>query len=164
MFTKSPPKMPNNPPQTSAARPAAASAAQSKPVPLSLLAANFKLSGDLDNDGDLQIDGSIEGNVKSQSLTVGESGHVVGSIESEDTTISGTVSGNINTKRLNILASAQIEGDIFYEALQVVEGAKINGKVSYRQFKSQSNHNNTASAQADSNAGVSKDPVKPTSK
>ena len=97
--------------------------------PLSVLADNLHLTGDLDNDGDLQIDGKIEGNVRSKNLTVGASGKVEGSIEASDCQISGQVIGNIMASKLKLTHSADVKGDIIYDIIHVEEGAKICGNI-----------------------------------
>ena len=97
--------------------------------PLSVLADNLHLTGDLDNDGDLQIDGKIEGNVRSKNLTVGISGKIEGSVEANDCQISGQVTGNIIVSRLKLTSSADVKGDIVYDVIHVEEGAKICGNI-----------------------------------
>ena len=69
MFSKSETKSttPPTPPQASSAR-----AASSHP---SLLAANLRMSGEIVLDGDLQVDGEVEGNVSARKLVIGQTGH-----------------------------------------------------------------------------------------
>ncbi len=149
MFTKSQ-KPQTNPKGMTTMDPKFSSQSAKADVPLSVLAANFRLSGDLDNDGDLQIDGSIEGNVRSNILTIGESGHVIGSIEAEEAAISGSVNGNITARRIVLHPSAKIQGDILYELLQVHEGAQINGQLKHKNY----NQSSTKSPKTDESASV----------
>lgn len=103
--------------------------------PPSLLAANFRLSGDLENKGDLQIDGFIEGNVISDSLTIGETGQVKGNVVAKDLCIMGTVTGTIHAGSLVVNGKAQIDGDIYYESIQIQEGASLNVSLAKKSFE-----------------------------
>lgn len=94
----------------------------------SLLAPNFRLVGDLENSGDLQIDGQVEGNVKSQRLLVGETGQIKGKIEAEEVSIAGRIEGEVKAMKLHFAKTARFEGKLIYQMLVVEEGAEITGQ------------------------------------
>ena len=87
------------------------------------------IKGDINGDGNVRIDGTVEGNVNlGGSVFIGESGCVNGNITSTNLTIFGIVRGNVNiSNRLAICASGQLEGDSSTSCLNVEDGGQFNG-------------------------------------
>ena len=77
--------------------------------------------------GDIQIDGRLEGNIRSGSLTVGEKATVNGDIVANEVTIRGRVVGGVRARRVTLASSAHVEGDILHNALAVETGAFFDG-------------------------------------
>ena len=75
----------------------------SKAVPPSLLSSDLVVNGNLESLGDVQIDGTIDGDVKSISLTISGTGVVRGTIEADDVTIAGAVTGQIRARHVILL-------------------------------------------------------------
>ncbi len=90
------------------------------------------LNGDITTEGDIRIDGRVNGSVTSKAKTVvGATGVIEGDIFCLNAYIDGRVSGNIEVSELLILSkTAQVEGDIKIKKLVVEEGARFNGKCS----------------------------------
>lgn len=115
-------------PQTKgAAAPAEAAPARKLSV-ASLVAEGVVFRGDLATDGDLHLDGTVEGDLKAARLTIGESGVVTGTIEAESIDIRGRVSGTIAARQVRLWASAHIEGDISHAELSIETGAHFEGR------------------------------------
>lgn len=93
----------------------------------SIISANLRVTGDLDSDGDIQIDGYVEGDVRSSSVTVGEHAVVAGAITSDLINVAGTVKGQINGKVVELASTAKVTGDIVHESLAIEAGAFIQG-------------------------------------
>src|SRR3546814_11413014 len=49
----------------------------------SIISADLRITGNLKSDGDIQVDGHVEGDIDSATLTVGEGAHVKGHISCE---------------------------------------------------------------------------------
>lgn len=90
------------------------------------------ITGEIKSQGDIRIDGEINGAVYSASkLVVGPSGKVDGDVKCKNADISGKVYGQIIIDDLLFLKStAVIEGDIVAKKLVVESGAKFNGTCS----------------------------------
>ena len=95
----------------------------------SLISADLKVVGNLDSDGDLQIDGQVKGDIKSHSVTVGEGAIVTGSITADTLRISGSVDGTINGTTVTIAKSGKVKGDIVHQTLSIEAGATIEGQI-----------------------------------
>ncbi len=57
----------------------------------SIISPDLKIVGDLKSNGEIQIDGTIEGNIESRLLTVGEQGKVDGYTVADTVRVFGTV-------------------------------------------------------------------------
>jgi cytoskeletal protein CcmA (bactofilin family) len=93
----------------------------------SIVSANLRVTGDLESEGDIQIDGHVEGDVRSNSVTVGEHAVVSGAILAQTVHVSGTVKGQINGKTVELTRTAKVTGDIVHESLAIEAGAYIQG-------------------------------------
>lgn len=113
--------------ETPAPRPAAAPAAP-RSSNLSTLSAGVKYEGNISGGGDLQIDGSLKGDVRVARVTIGENGSVEGSVAADVLEIRGRISGSIVAKQVRLHASARVDGDITQEQLSIEQGAWFQGR------------------------------------
>lgn len=99
---------------------------------LNIIGNGTKLHGDLISDGDIRVDGTIEGHVTvKQRLVLGEEGIIKGDIEALDAIISGHLVGNIRVEQTLILRpSSVIDGDISTDKVIIESGAQFNGRCS----------------------------------
>jgi len=108
----------------------------------SIVSANLRVTGDLESEGDIQIDGHVEGDVRSNSVTVGEHAVVCGAILSQTVRVAGTVKGQINGKVVELSRTAKVTGDIVHESLAIEAGAFIQGLCRHADSASQSVNSN----------------------
>jgi cytoskeletal protein CcmA (bactofilin family) len=99
-----------------------------KAIVASLIAENMTLEGGLSGDGELQIDGTIKGDVKVSKVSIGETGRVEGSVQAESIEIRGKVSGEVTAKQVRLYNTAHVEGDITHEQLAMEVGAFFQGR------------------------------------
>ena len=95
----------------------------------SIISPDLEIVGDLKSDGEIQIDGTVKGDIKGHMLTVGEQGKVDGSTVAETVRIFGTVNGRVQAKTVRLDASAKVTADITHESLAIEAGAYFEGKV-----------------------------------
>lgn len=91
-----------------------------------------EIIGDIISNGDMRIDGKVNGSIKLQGkLVVGEKGEVDGDVQCANATIAGTVKGRVNVSELmSMLATARVEGDVLTGKLSVEPGAEFTGTCS----------------------------------
>ncbi len=121
MFTQA-----SKPPDTQS-RETSVGAGRSSDEP-SVISTDLKVVGNLHCAGDIQIKGTVEGDIKSRTVTVGEGAHVQGSVYGDSVHVSGSVKGQIEAPTVTIAKSAKILGDIIHESLSVEAGAFIEGQ------------------------------------
>ena len=90
---------------------------------------SVKIEGDLISDGDIKVDGSVSGKIKTaKSLFVGPTAKIEADVEAGSVTVAGVVHGNIKVKGLLvILQTGKILGDIECGQLAIEEGAFFAG-------------------------------------
>ncbi|MGD9741861.1 MAG: polymer-forming cytoskeletal protein [Dongiaceae bacterium] len=93
----------------------------------SIISADLRIVGDLASAGDLQIDGEVEGDIQSRTLTVGEGAQVKGSLSAETVRVCGSVSGQIKATTVVLDKTARVTGDIMHTSLAIEPGAFLEG-------------------------------------
>lgn len=99
---------------------------------LSFIAPEAVVSGDFATDGQIHVDGRVDGDVKCAQLIQGRGGVIAGSIHAEDARLAGTVEGTVSARTLIVEASAKILGDVAYETISIEAGAEIEGRLARR--------------------------------
>lgn len=104
--------------------------ALSEPQSSTVIAAGVTVTGDLKGNGTVQVEGAVEGRVKvAGSVTVTETGRVVGPVEADVVYVAGRVEGNIAAgEHLRLERSGMIEGDVTSVSFVIEEGGCLNGR------------------------------------
>ena len=98
-----------------------------KPAPPSILSVDLRIVGDINGDGEVQIDGAVDGDIRAKSLLIGETAHIKGKIVADSLRVHGTISGHIKARSVSLAATAYVVGDIFHEDLAIETGAFLEG-------------------------------------
>ena len=123
------------PAPTTAAKPSGASTvsaapAASKPKPApSVLSSDLTVTGNLVTSGDIQIEGTVEGDIRAHLLTVGDGATVKGECVADDVVVNGRVVGCVRGLKVRLTASARVEGDIIHKTIAIESGAHFEGSV-----------------------------------
>ena len=111
----------------SAPQPSPAKRSAMKSKAPSIISADMVLQGSLNSEGEVQLDGSVEGDIRADSLTIGEDASVEGHVVAETVIVRGKVKGSIRARQVQLAATARIEGDIVHSALSMESGAFFDG-------------------------------------
>jgi cytoskeletal protein CcmA (bactofilin family) len=101
---------------------------KAKPSP-SLLSSDLTIKGNVASSGDIQIEGTIEGDVRAHLLTVGESATIRGEVIADDVVVNGRVIGRVRGLKVRLTSSAKVEGDIVHKTIAIESGAHFEGSV-----------------------------------
>jgi cytoskeletal protein CcmA (bactofilin family) len=93
----------------------------------SIISADLVVNGTLISTGDIQVDGRVEGDVRSASLVIGDNAFINGEVVAEDVTVRGRVQGSIRARKILLCATSHVEGNILHEAFAVETGAFFEG-------------------------------------
>jgi cytoskeletal protein CcmA (bactofilin family) len=94
----------------------------------SLISSDLSVNGGLVSEGEVHVDGKVQGDVKVMRLTLGENGVIEGSITAESVEIRGKVVGPVTAKLVRLFASSHVDGDITHEQLAMETGAHFQGR------------------------------------
>lgn len=122
--TPSKPSVPNDAPRQAMMKPPSRSAP-------SLISVDMKVTGSVISEGEMQIDGKIEGDVKASAVTVGDSGEINGEIIAETIIVRGKVRGHIRARKVQLASTAKVQGDITHSSLSIEANAVFEGQVKH---------------------------------
>ncbi|MDN5568815.1 MAG: polymer-forming cytoskeletal protein, partial [Paracoccus sp. (in: a-proteobacteria)] len=105
-----------------------ASAPRARTTP-SVLSSDLTVVGNIKTQGDIQIEGTVEGDIRAHQLTVGESATIKGEIVGDDVIVHGRVIGRVRGLKVRLSASARVEGDIIHKTIAIESGAHFEGSV-----------------------------------
>ena len=140
MFSKSkinepgPKTTENTPPAApEASKPAAGmdfkpTAPKAKP-PASVLSSDLHVTGNLKTTGDIQVEGTVEGDIRAHLLTVGETATIRGEVTADDVVINGRIIGRVRGLKVRLTSTARVEGDIIHKTIAIESGAHFEGSV-----------------------------------
>lgn len=99
--------------------------------PPGVIGKGISIRGNLSGEGDLIIEGTVEGQISLKNhLTIEETGVVRADIEAERLTIKGEMNGNIvASDRVAVLANAKVVGDIKAPVVVIEDGAGFRGGI-----------------------------------
>lgn len=104
------------------------------PIPstnFSVLDSHITVSGDLETDGALRIDGRVEGTIhRADLIVVGEGASIVGDVNGREVIVGGSVTGNIfASQRTELQSTGIVAGDIRSAAILIHEGGVVQGRL-----------------------------------
>ncbi len=103
--------------------------------PETIIAASVKLEGDFVSQGNVLIEGVVEGSLKTErDLRVGERATIAADVSAANAVVAGEVRGNLTVaERLELEPTARVYGDVKTKVLIVASGASVNGKITMGQ-------------------------------
>ncbi len=100
-----------------------------------IVGTDTRIEGDIRFVGVALINGYVNGNVtagkdENATLTIGENGHVKGSVAAPHLLINGMVEGEVRaTERLELGPKARVIADVQYNLMEMSIGAQLDGKL-----------------------------------
>jgi cytoskeletal protein CcmA (bactofilin family) len=98
-------------------------------VSASVLSADLTVVGNLRTTGDIQVEGTVEGDIRAHLLTVGETATIRGEIVADDIVVNGRVVGRVRGLKVRLTSTAKVEGDIIHKTIAIESGAHFEGSV-----------------------------------
>lgn len=98
-----------------------------RPAVPSVVGEGAHVAGNLFSDGDVRVDGHVDGNVSGRKVAVGVNGRVFGRIVADEALVSGNVHGGIAAHTVVLTATAKVACGIMQERLTIEAGAVVAG-------------------------------------
>jgi cytoskeletal protein CcmA (bactofilin family) len=103
-----------------------------------LIAVGTALTGDVSFCGNLEIEGTVIGNItgtgEDSRVRVLNSGSVVGDIVAATLMVNGSIKGDLYaTKLIKLASKAVVEGNLNYKLIEIDKGAEVVGTFVYHQ-------------------------------
>jgi cytoskeletal protein CcmA (bactofilin family) len=85
----------------------------------------------LTEDGELQIGGNVEGNIKCHAMHVLESGTMSGDVNAESVVVKGTFNGNISTNHFTLASHAKVVSNdiLVYDTVVIEPDSHFEGQL-----------------------------------
>jgi len=99
---------------------------QTKSVP-SIISIDLSVQGNLSSNGEIQVDGTVNGDISCKALIVGTKGSVSGEVKAQTVRIHGNIKGQVKAKSVFLASTAKMSGDIEHESLAIEPGALMEG-------------------------------------
>lgn len=103
------------------------SSAAVRKSPPSIISSDLQIVGDIDGEGEVHIEGKVDGNIRCETLTIGEKGQVEGKIVTSSLRLFGTITGSVRARFVSMMRSAKMIGDVTHVRLEVEAGALVDG-------------------------------------
>ncbi len=91
------------------------------------------VTGNLESQGDVRVEGQVAGDIRCASLVIGREAIVSGDIVAEEAVVRGRVKGTIRANRVVLQDTACVESAIYHKVLSIDEGATFQGQSCHRQ-------------------------------
>lgn len=104
---------------------------------ITLIAQSTEIEGDVRFLGSMEVEGTVTGDLHALDQDAGtmrimENGCVQGNVHVPNVIVNGRVVGDVHAcKYLELASNAVVEGNVYYNILEMVRGAQINGKLIY---------------------------------
>ena len=86
---------------------------------------DLTITGSVFTTGAIHIEGKIDGDINAQTVFLGETGIVKGSITSDCVIVQGSVTGDVIGENVQLQATASINGTVFYRKVGIRVGASV---------------------------------------
>lgn len=99
-----------------------------------LIGRGTTIDGDLHFSGNLNVEGTIKGNLTADNdestLILSEQGRIQGEVRVSSMLLNGSIDGDVFANgKVELFEKARICGDVYYNLLEMAVGAEVNGKL-----------------------------------
>ena len=124
-----PPSLPSHAAsQIAAPAPRIAAVAPAPSGGASVIGVDLVIVGNLQSNGEVTVDGQVQGDLQAQRIVIGPQARITGGIVADEVVVQGMVMGSIRGNRVSLQASSKVEGDIVHQSLAIEQGAYFEGK------------------------------------
>tara|TARA_Y100000782_G_C10188982_1_gene269068 strand:+ start:9750 stop:10154 length:405 start_codon:yes stop_codon:yes gene_type:complete len=93
------------------------------------IAQGTKIQGDVVTEGDLRIDGELQGSIDCKGkLVIGNTGAIKGEVKCQNANLAGSIEGTcVVTEMITVQSTGKFSGELVYGKMSVEPGAQLEG-------------------------------------
>jgi cytoskeletal protein CcmA (bactofilin family) len=95
---------------------------------VSVIGPDLIVTGNLETQGELLIDGDVQGDIYANRIVIGQEARVVGELVADEIVVGGVVSGSIRGNNVTFQTASRVEGEVYHRKLAIEQGAYFEGK------------------------------------
>lgn len=95
----------------------------------STISEELTVTGDISGTGTIEVQGTVKGDIKSQSVDILSGGRVEGNVTADTAHVRGHLRGALDAKSVDLYAHANVDADVTAGELSSEKGARVAGKV-----------------------------------
>ena len=92
---------------------------------VSVISDEITITGTVTSSGNLIVNGNVDGEINCESLEIGPSGVVTGTVKAGQCSLAGKFEGKLSARTVNILSTGDLNGRLSYGKLEIETGANI---------------------------------------
>ena len=92
---------------------------------VSVISDEITITGTVTSSGNLIINGNVDGKINCESLEIGPSGVVTGTVKAGQCFLAGKLEGKLSARTVNIASTGDLNGRLSYGKLEIETGANI---------------------------------------
>lgn len=102
-----------------------------QPVPMqpTFIGADTRFDGNIETEGELQIEGEVRGSIRAGICVIAATGSVAGELFAGEVVVHGRIEGPVRATHVHLQPGATVEGDITSETIAIETGARLSGAV-----------------------------------
>ena len=93
---------------------------------------DLHVTGNIKTTGDIQVEGTVEGDIRAHLLTIGETATIKGEVIADDIVINGRIIGRVRGLKVRLTATARVEGDIIHKTIALNQVRILKDRFSVR--------------------------------
>jgi cytoskeletal protein CcmA (bactofilin family) len=95
------------------------------------IGSSTRVRGKISGEGDLTVEGHVEGEIALRGdLTIASGGSVTSDVDANDVSVSGTLEGDVNASGdVHIVTGARVRGDVKGAQIAIDDGAQFAGRL-----------------------------------
>ena len=105
-----------------------ARAQDSRSLSISTISEDLTITGNVESQGELQLNGQVQGDVRCVVLVLGENAELEGNVVAEDVMVRGRLIGSVRAQKVMLQSTAHVEGNLVHKSLAVEHGTHFEGE------------------------------------
>ncbi len=97
-------------------------------VSISVIGPDLIVTGNLETEGELHIDGDVQGDCYASRIVISQRARVAGAVVAYEVIIGGMVQGTIRGNNVVFQTGSRVEGEVHHRKLAIEQGAYFEGK------------------------------------